>query len=142
MNLLDKNNWLNLVLGLLGFFFVYAITGHILEAYGVDAVATATHLSVHYHWLIALLAALVVSLVLVIFFCKPRSPFFTGVAILLGAVLVMYQPLFSTIANLDRYFRREGLDAFKYLIPHAAVLICAGIAYLTAALSNKQSQSS
>ena len=140
MNLLDKNNWLNLVLGTLGFFFMYAITGHILEAYGANAVSTATHLSVNYHWLIALLAALIVALALVIFFCKPRSPLFTGLAILLGALIVMYQPLFSTIANLDGYFRREGLHAFKYLIPHAAVLICAGIAYLTAALSNKQSK--
>ena len=141
MNLLDKNNWLILFIGFLGFYFVFAFTGRVLETCGVSTVVTATHLAVNYHWLIALVAALIVALALVIFFCKPRSPLFTGLAILLGAVLVMYQPLFTALVNLDHSFRQEGLRAFKYLIPHLAVLVCVGIAFLTAVLSNQPSKS-
>jgi hypothetical protein len=137
MNLFDKNNWLNLILGLFGFYFVYSISGLVIKEYGIQVVSSTTHLTASYHWLVAFVIALVLSLTLIVIFCKPRSPWFTALAILLGAVLVMFPSLFRAIVNLDGSFRREGVIAGYTLVPHLVVLLGAAIGYLTAALSNK-----
>lgn len=138
----EKNNWLNLVLGLLGFYTVFSVMEFIMGRYGtkVLAVTPATnHITVNYYWLISFVVALIISLVLVIIFCKPRAPLFVFIAILLGGTLSMFYTLSDPIIKLDKYFRSYGIAAMQYLFPHLVVVIGALIALYVAYLSNKMS---
>jgi hypothetical protein len=141
---LDKNSWLNLVIGLCGFYFFFKVMELFMGRYGTKVV-TATHATPYiadgFYWVISFVVALILSLLLVILFCKPRAPIFVGIAILLGGVLGMFTTLYSTIINLDKYFRKEGISAVQYLLPHLIVLVGALLALYIAWLSNKGSQS-
>lgn len=143
MGFLDKNNWLNLVLGLLGFYTVFSVMEFIMGRYGtkVLAVTPATnHITVNYYWLISFAVALIISLTLVIIFCKPRAPFFVFFGILLGGIISMFYTLYNTIEKLDKYFRADGVAAVQYLLPHLVVITGALIALYIAWLSNKMSK--
>lgn len=144
MKLLDKNGWLNLVLGMFGFYSVYTLMELLVGRYGprvVTATTAAAHLSESYFWLISFIVGLVAALVLVIIFCKPRSPLAVGIGVLVGGILGMLPTLYRAIVNLDRFFRREGLAAVHYLLPHLVVLAGALIALYIAWLSNKMAKS-
>lgn len=132
----EKNSWLNFVIGLLSFYFVFTLADVLMGKYQ-SIVANTTHFATNYLWIITFAVALILALILIIFFCKPRAPIFVFVAILLGAVLVMYTTLFDTIIHLDNYFKKEGLRAFRYLIPHLVVVVGSLLALYIAHLSNK-----
>ncbi|HEX3046708.1 MAG TPA: hypothetical protein VHY08_18280 [Bacillota bacterium] len=140
---LDKNGWLNLVIGLFGFYFFFKVMELFMGRYGAKVV-TATHTTPYitdgFYWVLSFVVALVLSLLLVILFCKPREPVFVGIAILLGGVFGLFNTLYSTIINLDKYFRSEGISAVQYLLPHVIVLIGALLALYIAWLSNKGSK--
>lgn len=140
---LDKNGWLNLVIGLFGFYFFFKVMELFMGRYGAKVV-TATHTTPYitdgFYWVLSFVVAMILSLLLVILFCKPREPVFVGIAILLGGVFGLFNTLYSTIINLDKYFRSEGISAVQYLLPHVIVLIGALLALYIAWLSNKGSK--
>lgn len=140
MNILSKNSWLNFVMGLTGFYFVFSIMQIIMGKFGarvvIEAPATAS-LNKGFYWLIAYAVALVVVLVVVILFCKPRAPFFVFLGLLLGGVVGLYHPLLFTILNLDNDVRKIGLVALYELLPHLVVLVGGLIGMYVAWLSNK-----
>lgn len=143
--MLDKNNWLNLVLGILSFYTVFSIMHFLMSRYGtkvVSATPVTTHISQDFYWLIAFVVALILSLIIIIIFCKPRAPLFVCIGILLGSCLAMLNTLYHTVLNLDKYFRQEGTAAITCLLPHLVVIIGALIAFYVAWLSNKIGQSS
>jgi hypothetical protein len=140
LKLLDKNNWLNLVLGILGFYSVFSVMEILMGRYGTKVVAVTkatTNISQDFYWLISFGAALILSLVLIIIFCKPRTPLFVCIGILIGSCLSMFSTLYHTILNLDKYFRANGLSALQFLLPHAAVIVGALIAFLIAWVVNR-----
>jgi hypothetical protein len=141
MNFLAKNSWLNFLIGLTGFYFVFSVMQIIMGKFGTKVVAAlaANNLSGNYYWLIAYGIALVIALVLLIIFCKPRAPFFVFLGILLGSVVGLYHPLYMTLINLDKNVRKEGLVALYELLPHLVVLVGALIAFYSAWLSNRLS---
>ncbi len=144
MKFLDKNNWLNLVIGLTGFYFAFSIMQIIMGKYGTRVVAAtpgAEHLTGDYYWLISFGVALILALGLIILFCKPRSPLFVFVGILLGSTLAFYYPLYVAIISLDKTVRREGLVALYTLLPHLIIMVGSLIALYVAWLSNKFGQS-
>lgn len=136
----DKNNWLNFVIGLLGFYFVFNVVDWLMGKYGTKMVASTTHLPNNYLWIVTFAVALIFTLILIIFFCKPRAPIFVCIAILIGAVLSMFNSLYGTILNLDKYFHKEGISAVQYLLPHLVVLAGALIALYISWASNKLSK--
>jgi len=141
--LLDKNNWLNLILGIFGFYTVFSVMEILMGRYGTKVVSVTpatTHISQDLYWLISFGAALILSLILIVIFCKPRTPLFVGVGILIGSCLSMFSTLYHTILNLDKYFREDGLAAVQFLLPYAAVIVGALIAFLIAWLTNRGSQ--
>ena len=143
--MLAKNNWLNLALGIFGFYTVFSVMEFILSRYGtkvVSATPVTTHISQNFYWLISFVVALILSLIVIILFCKPRAPLFVGIGILLGGCLAMLNTLYHTILNLDKYFRQEGTAAIVCLLPHLVVIAGALIAFYIAWLSNKIGQSS
>lgn len=138
--MLDKNNWLNLVLGVLGFYTVFSVVEILMGRYGTRVVSVTkatTNISHDLYWLISFGAALILSLILIIIFCKPRTPLFVSIGILLGSILAMFSTLYHTILNLDKYFRVNGLAALQFLLPHAAVIVGALIAFLVAWITNR-----
>lgn len=140
--MLDKNNWLNLVLGVFGFYSVFSGMEILMGRYGTKVVAVTkatTNIPHDFYWLISFGAALILSLILIIIFCKPRTPLFVSLGILLGSCLAMFSTLYHTILNLDKYFRDNGLAAVQFLLPHASVLAGTLIALLIAWLSNRSS---
>lgn len=137
---MDKNNWLNLVLGFFGFYSVFSVMEILMGRYGTKVVSVTkatTNISHDFYWLISFGAALILSLVLISIFCKPRTPLFVGIGILLGSCLSMFSTLYHTLLNLDKYFRVNGLAAIQYLLPHAAVIAGTLIAFLVAWLINR-----
>jgi hypothetical protein len=138
MNLFDKNSWLNFVVGLTGFYFIYSIMQIVIKRFGTRVVVTSgANPSEGYLWLVSFGVALILSLVLIIFFCKPRVPFFVFLAVFIAGGLVMYHPLFMTIVNLDKNVRKDGLVALYDLLPHLVVFVGALIALYVAWLSNR-----
>ena len=138
MGILNKNSWLNFFLGLLGFFFVYTIIDlFIIQKNNVSLVSFTAQVPVSYYWLIAYISALILSLVLIFIFCKPGSPLFGSLGLFIGALLGMFNRLVSIIFNLDKYFRGEGLRAFRYLLPHIVVIVGFIISFYTIFLVNK-----
>ncbi|MGE5582974.1 MAG: hypothetical protein ACM3X9_10630 [Bacillota bacterium] len=143
MKFFDKNNWLNLIITLTGFYSVFSIMQIIMGRFGARVVAAtpaASHLTGNYYWLVSFAVALILALVLAICFCKPRTPLFVFIGVLLGGVLGLYYPLYTAIINLDHSFRTEGLAATYKLLPHLVVLVGALIALYFAWLSNKLSK--
>lgn len=141
--MLDKNKWLNLVLGVVSFYTVFSVMEILMGRYGTKVVSVTpvtTHISQNLYWLISFVVALVLSLVLIIIFCKPRAPWFVAIGVLLGSSLAMFSTLYHTILNLDKLFRAEGTSAIAYLFPHLAVIVGALIAFLIAWLTNRGSQ--
>jgi hypothetical protein len=144
MNLLDKNSWLNFVIGLTGFYFVFSVMQIVMSKFGtrmVAATSVANHVSGDYYWLISFGTALIVTIVALLLFCKPRVPFFVFLGVLLGGALGLYYPLYVTVINLDKNVRKEGLAALYDLLPHLVVLVGALIALYIAWLSNRPSNS-
>ena len=142
MNFLSKNGWLNFVLGLTGFYFIFSIMEIIMGRFGLRVVAAAqatASLDRGFYWLISYTVALILALFVVIVFCKPRTPLFIFLGILLGGVAVLYHPLLYTILNLDRDVRKVGLVALYELLPHLVVLAGALIGMYVAWLSNRLS---
>jgi hypothetical protein len=140
MGFLAKNSWLNFLIGLTGFYFVFSVIQIIMGKFGTKVVATtlaSNNFSGNYYWLIAYGITLVIALVLVIIFCKPRTPFFVFLGILLGGAVGLYHPLYITLINLDINVRKEGLVALYELLPHLVVLVGALIAFYIAWLSNR-----
>ncbi|MCL6588727.1 MAG: hypothetical protein K6U80_02125 [Firmicutes bacterium] len=140
---LDKNSWLNLVIGLCGFYFFFKVMELFMFRFGakvVTATHTASYITDGFYWVISFVVALILSLLLVIIFCKPRAPLFVGIAILLGGAFGMFTTLYNTIANLDNYFKKEGISAVHYLLPHVIILVGALLAFYIAWLSNKGSK--
>jgi hypothetical protein len=138
----DKNSWLNLVIGLFGFYFVFKVMELFMGRFGtkvVSATHTAPYITDGFYWIISLVVALILSLLLIILFCKPRAPLFVGIAILLGGVFGMFTTLYNTIIHLDSYFKKEGISAVHYLLPHVIILVAAVLALYIAWLSNKGS---
>lgn len=135
MKLFNKNAWLNFFMVLLGFYSVFTFFNSLLADFKMD-LAKSVNVSLSYYWLIAFVAGFVAAMALAIFFCKPRSPLFMSIALLLGASLSMYQTLYLFIINLDYYFRHDGLSAIVYLIPHGTVIIGAVAAYFIGVASN------
>jgi MFS family permease len=139
MNFFEKNSWLNFFIGLTGFYFVFSIMQIIMGKFGPKVAAVtsaASHVS-GYYWLISFGAALVITLIVLILFCKPRAPFYVFSGILIGGALGMYYPLYVTVINLDQNVRREGLVALYELVPHLTVLVGALIALYVTWLSNR-----
>jgi hypothetical protein len=142
---LDKNNWLNLVLGVFGFYSVFSVMEILMGRYGTKVVAVTkatTNIPHDFYWLISFGAALILSLILIVIFCKPRTPLFVSIGILLGGCLAMFSTLYHTIVNLDKYFRDNGLSAVQFLLPHASVIVGALIAFLIAWLVNRSGNQS
>ena len=143
MNFLDKKSWLNFVIGLTGFYFVFSIMQIVMGKFGAKMVAAtpvANHVSGDYYWLISFGIALIVAIVVLLLFCKPRVPFFVFLGVLLGGALGLYDPLYVTIINLDNNVRKDGLVALYELLPHLVVLAGALIALYVAWLSNRISK--
>jgi hypothetical protein len=141
---LDKNKWLNLVLGIFSFYTVFSVVEILMGRYGTKVVSVTpatSNISVELYYLISYVIALVLSLFLIIIFCKPRGPWFVFLGILLGGCLAMFHTLYTTILNLDSYFKKEGLAAVQYLLPHVVVIAGALIALYIAWLSNRMSKS-
>ena len=138
---MNKNSWLNFTVGMLGFYFVFSLLNTILEKVGTKVVSTTTHFSLDFYWLVAFVVAFLISLTLIIIFCKPRAPLFVGLAILIGSAASMYYTLYSSIVNLDKYFHSEGLVAIQHLLPHLVVILAALLAMFIAWFSNRASQS-
>ena len=142
MNFFEKNSWLNFFIGLTGFYFVFSIIQIIISKFGPKVVVitpAAHHLNGGYYWLISFGIALILTVIAIIMFCKPRAPFYVFLGVLLGSALAMYYPLYVTIINLDKNVRKDGLVALYDLLPHLTVLIGALIALYIAWLSNHYS---
>jgi hypothetical protein len=142
--LLDKNKWLNLVLGIFSFYTVFSVMEILMGRYGTKVVSVTpatSNISVDLYYLISYVIALVLSLSLIIIFCKPRGPWFVFFGILLGGCLAMFHTLYTTVINLDKYLRQQGILAVQYLLPHLVVIIGALIALYIAWLSNKMGSS-
>ncbi len=142
MNFLAKNSWLNFVMGLTGFYFVFSIMQMIMGKFGVKMVIVTqgtANLNSGFYWMISYAVALVVVLFAVILFCKPRAPFFVFLGILFGGAIALYHPLLYTILNLDKDVRKSGLVALYELLPHLVVLVGSLIGMYVAWLSNKMS---
>ncbi|HBE77103.1 MAG TPA: hypothetical protein DDW65_04880 [Firmicutes bacterium] len=139
MSIFDKNCWLNFVIGLTGFYFVYSIMQVVIKRFGAQVVVTASgvNLSGGYLWLVSFGVALILSLVLLILFCKPRVPFFVFLGVLIAGILGLYHPLYVTVVNLDKNVRKDGLVALYDLLPHLVVFVGALIALYVAWLSNR-----
>ncbi|HBF37941.1 MAG TPA: hypothetical protein DDW50_11530 [Firmicutes bacterium] len=140
MNFLAKNSWLNFVIGLTGFYFIFSIVQIIMGRFGsrvVIAGMATVPLNKGFYWLISYGIALIVILVVLIIFCKPRAPFFVFLGILLGGFVCLYHPLINTIMSLDKDVRKDGLLALYELLPHLVVLVGALIGMYVAWLSNK-----
>lgn len=133
--MMDKNGWLSFTLGLLGFYFVFSLLNTIFESFGTK-MASSMNLPGNYYWLISFGAAFLIAMALVFIFCRPRSPFLVGTAVLCGGILSMYPTLFSTIMKLDSYFRSEGLKAIYHLFPHAAIVLASILAFFIILLIN------
>ncbi|NLY76201.1 MAG: hypothetical protein GX075_13035 [Firmicutes bacterium] len=132
---MDRNSWLNFILALLGFYFVFSLLNTIFEGFGARMVSTM-NLPGNYYWLISFGAAFVAALALVFVFCRPRSPLLVGLAIFCGGILGMYYTLFTTIAKMDSYFRGEGINAVYHLLPHAAVVLASILAFFIITFTN------
>lgn len=132
---MDRNSWLNFILGLLGFYFVFSLLNTIFEGFGARMVSTM-NLPGNYYWLISFGAAFIVALALVFIFCRPRSPLLVGLAIFCGGILGMYYTLFTTITKMDSYFRGEGINAVYHLLPHAAVVLASILAFFIITFTN------
>ncbi len=141
--MLDKNNWLNLVLGVFGFYTVFSVMEILMGRYGTKVVSVTkatTNISHDIYWLISFGVALILSLVLIIIFCNPRVPLFAGFGVLLGSCMAMFSTLYHTILHLDKYFRNNGLAAVQFLLPHVTVIVGALIAFLVVWLINRSGQ--
>jgi hypothetical protein len=117
----------------------------LMGRYGTKVVAVTkatTNIPHDFYWLISFGAALILSLILIVIFCKPRTPLFVSIGILLGGCLAMFSTLYHTIVNLDKYFRDNGLSAVQFLLPHASVIVGALIAFLIAWLVNRSGNQS
>ena len=132
---MDRNSWLNFILGLLGFYFVFSLLNTIFEGFGARMVSTM-NLPGNYYWLISFGAAFVAAMALVFIFCRPRSPLLVGLAIFCGGILGMYYTLFTTITKMDSYFRGEGINAVYHLLPHAAVVLASILAFFIITFTN------
>ncbi len=140
IQLLDKNKWLNLILGVFSFYTIFSVLEVIMGHYGNRVISVApgsTEISENWYWLISFIVALTLSLLVIIFFCRPRAPIFVGLAVLIGGCLAMFPKLYSTIIHLDKYFRQEGTSAALYLLPHVVIIVGALIALYIAWLSNR-----
>jgi hypothetical protein len=143
MNFLDKNSWLNFVIGLTGFYFVFSIMQIVMNKFGAKMVAAtpvANHLNGDYYWLLSFGIALIITMIVLVLFCKPREPFFIFLGVLIGGSLGLYYPLYLIIINLDKNVRKEGLVALYELLPHLVVLVGALIALYVAWLSNRSGE--
>jgi hypothetical protein len=117
----------------------------LMGRYGTKVVAVTkatTNIPHDFYWLISFGAALILSLILIVIFCKPCTPLFVSIGILLGGCLAMFSTLYHTIVNLDKYFRDNGLSAVQFLLPHASVIVGALIAFLIAWLVNRSGSQS
>jgi hypothetical protein len=144
MKFFDKNNWLNFLIGLTGFYFVFSMMQIVMNKFGFKVVAATpgvNHLTGHYYWLISFGIALILTLLALIVFCKPRAPFFVFLGILLGSAFALYYPLYITIVNLDSNVRKAGLVALYELLPHLLVVVGSLIALYVAWLSNRMGSS-
>lgn len=136
LRILDRNTWLNFVLVLCGFYFVFALGSLLMGKYSLQA-ASATHLEAGYLWIMVLAAALLVALALTLIFCGRRAPLAIALAVCLSGVLSMHRVLWTVLVNLDQNFRSEGMAAFYGLIPHAVILVAALASFYLAWLSNQ-----
>jgi TM2 domain-containing membrane protein YozV len=135
---IDKNTWLNLVIGLFGFYFTFSlleigcgkfITGQPVMGRGVFIM--------NWTWLICFLLAIALTTMLLVYFCKPRKPFLFCLAILTGGILSMYSQLWYTLVNLDGFFHRDGLAALRLLLPHGILLGSTILSYFIIQFSNR-----
>lgn len=111
-----------------------------MKRYGRNMMAvteTTSQISTSYYWLVIFALALLLSLVLVFIFCKPRAPFFVSLAVLCGGVYCMYDKLYTAIVKLNSYVQAEGLGAFWHLLPHGSIILGAVIAYFLTSLGNQ-----
>lgn len=137
MRIFDKHGWLNFTMALFGFTFFFSLSTFITGRFFARSITEITALTPSFHWIANGLIAFVLSLVLVIFFCKPRAPFLIAAAILLGGIFSLRPRLFSAIVHLDGNLRQHGLVALHSLLPHLFLVILAVIAYYAAWLSNR-----
>jgi hypothetical protein len=140
MNFLSKNSWLNFILGLTGFYFIFSMMQMIMGKFGAKVVIVAqatANFHRGFYWIISYAVALIVVLFIIILFCKPRAPFFVFLGILLGGVIALYHPLLYVIMNLDKDVRKVGLIALYELLPHLVVMVGGLIGLYVGWLSNK-----
>lgn len=142
MKLLDKHNWLNFTLVLLGFPFFYSLSALIIGKFYVKAVTETTTLTASHHWIVSLVIGLILSLGLAVYFCKPRAPLFIGTAVFLGAYYSLSPMLYSALSRLDLNLRHSGLRAFETLLPHVLVILVTALAAYLAWLSNRPANKS
>ncbi len=138
--MLDKNKWLNLVLGVFSFYTVFSVMEILMGRYGTKVISVTpatSNISINLYYLISYGVALLISLLAIVFFCKPRIPWLVFLGILISGCLAMFHTLYTTILHLDGYFKKEGLAAVQYLLPHLVVIIGALIALYIAWLSNR-----
>ncbi|MGE5558861.1 MAG: hypothetical protein ACM3WV_09675 [Bacillota bacterium] len=132
---MSKNTWLNVTLGILGFYFAFSVFD--TEKYGIEVYAMQVPVSASNYWLLYCAIALLFACILVIVFCKPRSPLMTAIAVALGFVAVHWNKLCEPLANINRTLHLEVLKAFQAILPHLALVVSFLLAFFIVLLYNK-----
>lgn len=138
MILFNKNTWHGFFMTIFSFYAVFTFINNLLAVYEIDFVQEM-RVPLNYYWIIAYLAAFLISMLMVAIFCKVKSPIFQGISVLIAGILSMYESLYLLLTNMDQFFRQDGLAALIYLLPHFMVILGALAAYVLIGLSTEES---